>query len=456
LRTTPLFYKGSWVEDIEEPRHPESLRLDYSRARNGFLRTIAFVWVAGLLVTLGASIILVSIDRLNWWRFWFNLVSFNVIAAVLAVIVYRQANKTWLQAVGVGRGLTISDITSDAVYSAGPDTIITSWSKGAERILGYTAEEAIGQTVAMILPEDFVEREVAAMQVLFDEGIVTGHRTFNVRKNGEVFPTEASLTLLRDSDGEPAGFLTVLRDRSHQVQIENELMHIRDEMASRTPTVGAAVAVVGAPSTGGAESPNGSQGDPDAVRNAAEATVSALAAVAERRDPYTAGHQQRVSRLATAIAREMGLSEDQVEGIRIAGILHDTGKVVIPGEILSKPTSLSEFEFGIIKTHPRVDSEIVEGIDFPWPVARTVLQHHERLDGSGYPNGIRGDEILLEARILAVADVVEAMSSHRPYRPALGVTKALEEISDGRGDKYDEKVVDACLTLFEEDRFELG
>jgi HD-GYP domain-containing protein (c-di-GMP phosphodiesterase class II) len=151
----------------------------------------------------------------------------------------------------------------------------------------------------------------------------------------------------------------------------------------------------------------------------------------------------------------MKLPDDQIEGIRIAGILHDTGKVVIPGEILSKPSSLSEFEFGIIKTHPRVDSEIVEGIDFPWPVSRAVLQHHERMDGSGYPSGTRGEDIIVEARILAVADVVEAMSSHRPYRPALGIDKALAEVVQGRGVRYDADVVDACVTLFKEKRFEL-
>lgn len=451
MRITPLFYKGSWVEDIEEPLHPESLRLDYDRARNGFLRAILFVWGVGLAVTLVVSIVLVSLDRLNWWRFWFNLVSFNLIAIILAVIVYRQASKTWLRAVGTGRALTISDITSDAVYSAGADTIITSWSKGAEHILGYTAEEAVGQSVAMILPDDFLEREVTAMQTLFAEGVVTGHRTFNVRKNGDVFPTEASMTLLRDPDGGPAGFLTVLRDRSNQVRIEDELTRIRDGMAGR---IGQAAAT-GAGQTSSRSSGNGDEEKYDVVRKTAEATVNALAAVAERRDPYTAGHQQRVSQLASAIARELGLPDDQVEGIRIAGILHDTGKVVIPGEILSKPSSLSEFEFGIIKTHPRVDSEIVEGIDFPWPVAQTVLQHHERLVGSGYPSGLKGDDILLEARILAVADVVEAMASHGPYRPSLGVRKALDEIIRGREKRYDASVVDACTKLFDENRFEL-
>ncbi len=446
MRIIPLFYKGSWVEDIEEPVRPESLRLDYDRAHSGFLRTILVIYLVGFAVVLGASIVLVVIDRINWWRFGFNLVGFNLVAAVLAPILYREANRTWLNAVGSGRTITVSDISSDAVYSSDSSGIITTWSTGAERILGWEREEIIGQSVAEILPEDFIEREVPMLKMLFEDGVVTGHRTFNLRKSGEAFPTEASITLLREPDGSPGGFLTVLRDRSHQVQIEDELKRIRDEMEARTG---------GGAGAGAGEGGNGERAKQDAIRTAAEATVSALAAVAERRDPYTAGHQKRVSQLASAIAREMKLPDDQIEGIRIAGILHDTGKVVIPGEILSKPSSLSEFEFGIIKTHPRVDSEIVEGIDFPWPVSRAVLQHHERMDGSGYPSGTRGEDIIVEARILAVADVVEAMSSHRPYRPALGIDKALAEVVQGRGVRYDADVVDACVTLFKEKRFEL-
>jgi PAS domain S-box-containing protein len=448
VRVIPLIYKGSWVEDIAEPVRPDSFRLDFTRARTGFIRSILIAYFVGLAVTLVVSIVLAAIGRTDWWRLLLNIVGYNVVAAVLGLVIYRQANKTWLQAVGSGRALTIADISSDAVYSAGNDTIITTWSRGAERVLGWTAEEIIGLSCATILPDDFIEREAPMLQTLFQDGIVTSFKTFNVRKNGEVFPTEASITLLREPDGTPGGFLAVVRDRSRHVQIEEELRRIRDEMETRALTE--SEASVDGPTRG-----DGEQVRKDALRDAAEATVSALAAVAERRDPYTAGHQQRVSQLASAIAREMGLADDQVEGVRIAGILHDTGKVVIPGEILSKPSNLSEFEFGIIKTHPRVDSEIVEGINFPWPVARTVLQHHERLDGSGYPSGLKGDEILLEARILAVADVVEAMASHRPYRPARGIDEALGEVTAGKGTRYDPQVVDACLTLFTEGGFEL-
>jgi putative nucleotidyltransferase with HDIG domain len=180
---------------------------------------------------------------------------------------------------------------------------------------------------------------------------------------------------------------------------------------------------------------------------AIEGTICAVSMVVESRDPYTAGHQRRVAGLARAIAGEMGLSEWQVTGVYIAGLLHDVGKMAVPFEILSKPGKLTQNELSIIKSHCRVGYEILQKIEFPWPVTTAILQHHERLDGSGYPNGIGGGEIIIEARILGVADVVEAMSSHRPYRPALGLDSAMAEISGGKGVLYDNKVADACLRL---------
>lgn len=185
-----------------------------------------------------------------------------------------------------------------------------------------------------------------------------------------------------------------------------------------------------------------------------EGIIQAMALTVETRDPYTAGHQKRVADLAQAVARKMGLSEEQVRGVRMAGVIHDLGKLSIPAEILSKPGQLSQMEFNIIKTHCQVGYDILKNIDFPWPVAEIVLQHHERLNGSGYPQGLSGEKILLEARIMGVADVVEAMASHRPYRPALGIDKALEEISKNKGRLYDPRVVEACLRLFMERRFE--
>ncbi len=183
-------------------------------------------------------------------------------------------------------------------------------------------------------------------------------------------------------------------------------------------------------------------------------TISALTMTVEYRDPYTSGHQQRVGNLACAIAKEMGLSKDKTLGIRMAGVLHDIGKIAIPVEILSKPGRLSKTEFELIKNHSQVGHDILGSIKFPWPVAQIVLQHHERMNGLGYPHGLSGKDILLEARIMAVADVVEAMASHRPYRPSLGINMALDEILKNSKMSYDSKAVKACLKLFKEKRFE--
>jgi putative nucleotidyltransferase with HDIG domain len=185
------------------------------------------------------------------------------------------------------------------------------------------------------------------------------------------------------------------------------------------------------------------------VRRGTDGIINAMSLVIEARDPYTASHQQRVADLSYKIAREMNLPEWDREGIRILGRLHDIGKTAVPAEILCKPGEVSRPELNIIKTHPQVGYDILKGIEFPWPIAQGILQHHERLDGSGYPEGLSAKDIIMEAKILAVADVVEAMSSHRPYRPALGLNQALEEISRKRGLLYDAEVVDACIRLFQ-------
>ncbi|MBE0478786.1 diguanylate cyclase [Candidatus Aerophobetes bacterium] len=184
-------------------------------------------------------------------------------------------------------------------------------------------------------------------------------------------------------------------------------------------------------------------------------TIFALTRMVETKDPYTAAHQRRVAKLAGEIAKKMGLLQEQVNAIYIASMIHDIGKVHIPGEILSKPGKLADSEFNMIKMHCEFSCEIIKGLEFPWQVSQIILQHHERMNGSGYPQKLRGKDILLEAKILAVADVVEAMSSHRPYRPALGIEKALEEISKNQAKLYDEDVVDACLELFTKEKFQL-
>jgi HD-GYP domain-containing protein (c-di-GMP phosphodiesterase class II) len=193
----------------------------------------------------------------------------------------------------------------------------------------------------------------------------------------------------------------------------------------------------------------------DSLRKAVGATMQVMASAVEARDPYTSGHQIRSADLARAIAMEMGLPQDKIDGIRMAGSIHDIGKLSIPAEILSKPTKLSEIEFSLIKEHARKGYEMLKDVESPWPLAEIVHQHHERMDGSGYPRNLKGDDILIEARILTVADVVEAMASHRPYRPGLGIDAALNEIEKNRGTLYDGAVADACLRLFREKGFNL-
>lgn len=177
-------------------------------------------------------------------------------------------------------------------------------------------------------------------------------------------------------------------------------------------------------------------------------TVKAMSLTLEMRDPYTAGHQRRVAQLANAIGRRMGLDAPRLEGLRTGALIHDIGKINVPAEFLTRPGKLSADAFAIIRSHPGVGQEIVTDIEFPWPVADIIGQHHERMDGTGYPHGLKGEEIILEARIVAVADVVEAMASHRPYRPSLGVEAALREVRNGAGKYFDPAVVQACIDIF--------
>ncbi len=184
-------------------------------------------------------------------------------------------------------------------------------------------------------------------------------------------------------------------------------------------------------------------------------TVEVVMHLGEMRDPYTAGHQKRVAEIAVAISAELGFDAERQQGMRVAGYLHDVGKINIPAEILSKPGKLTDIEYSLVKGHAQAGYDVLAHVDFPWPIAQVAFQHHERLDGTGYPRGLKGEEIIIEARILAVADVVEAMASHRPYRAGLGIDKALDEIKRGSGIAYDVTVVDACHKLFNEKGYQL-
>jgi len=184
------------------------------------------------------------------------------------------------------------------------------------------------------------------------------------------------------------------------------------------------------------------------LQKATEDIIQAISFTSEVRDPYTAGHQKKVCELAVAIGEEMNITEKQLQGVKYAAMIHDIGKISVPSDILSRPGKIGESEFEVVKGHSQTGYELLNKIDFPWPISDIVHQHHERMDGSGYPNGLTKDEILLEARIISVADTVEAMTSHRPYRPALGIDVALEEITTNRGNRYDSDAVDACVNIY--------
>ncbi|MBE9513506.1 MAG: response regulator [Chloroflexi bacterium] len=286
----------------------------------------------------------------------------------------------------------------------------------AADLLGYSPEELVGQHWTAIVPSD-QHPSVQAAHERRMLGEADRYELQLVRQDGTLVPVLVSGSP-RIEEGRFAGTLTVFTDITEHKQVEEELQQSLERL-----------------------------------RRTFDETVQALASAIRTRNPYMAGHQQRVTQLACAIAREMGLPEEQIEGIRVAGLSHDIGKISVPIEILSNPDGISDLEYGIIKAHPQIGYDILKAVEFPWPVAEIVLQHNERLDGSGYPQGLSGDEILLEARIIGVADVVDAMSSHQPYRAARGLDKALEEISQNRGALYDPGAVGACLKLFKQKEF---
>ncbi len=289
-------------------------------------------------------------------------------------------------------------------------------------LTGWQREELEGQNFRTLFPSSIREKMARLFEKTIQrERIINFGPSYLQTKNGQDRRIYWNNTLLLDTDQNVVGLATIGEDITERWRAEKELKKSVAEM-----------------------------------RHLLSGAVEALAATAEKRDPYTAGHQRRVAALACAIAKKMGLNVNRIDALRIASILHDIGKMYIPTEILSKPGRLTEVEMLLVRTHCQAGSDIVKKIPFYEPIAQFLLQHHERLDGSGYPQGLKGPEILLEARILGVADVVEAMASHRPYRPALGVTKALEEITANSGILYDPEVVKACCQLFTEEGFEFA
>jgi len=319
----------------------------------------------------------------------------------------------------------------EAIGSAIPDAFIIThddgrivfWNKTAENMYGYSSEEVLNNYLpAILIPIEYHKAFKEGFAKFKNTGkgkgpIVNKTTEFiNKKKDGSKFAVEMSLSSVKVN--EKWHSVAIIRDVSERKTAEEKIKQSRQKL-----------------------------------KKTLDDTVNALVKIIGLRDPYTSDHQKRVSKLAVAIARELELSEKEVKLIKIGALIHDIGKATIPMEILNKPAKLARIEYNLIRAHSQIGHDILKEINFPWAVEEIVLQHHERIDGSGYPRGLKEDEILIGAKIIAVADVVEAMSSHRPYRPALGVKNALEEISQNRGILYDPKVADTCLKLFRKKKF---
>ena len=317
-----------------------------------------------------------------------------------------------------GRYRSIVENAQEGIFRSTPDGRIIIFNQAMASIYGYESPKEMMVGITDIARQQYVNPEDHKIlkKILEKDGFIRGFESQNYKKDGSIIWVSLTMQAFRDEKGQIKYYEGIVEDiTSRKKEVERER-----------------------------------------IRKALGATVHTIAAIVETRDPYTAGHQSRVADLARSIATELNLPLDRIDGIRIAASMHDLGKISVPAEILSKPTKLTNLEFNLMKTHSQAGYDILKDIDFPWPIARIVLEHHERINGSGYPNGLTGDDILLESRILAVADVVESMCSHRPYRPSLGIEAALNELSRNKGIFYDSEVSDVCLKLFREKGYQLN
>jgi len=320
-----------------------------------------------------------------------------------------------------GKYRTILEEMEDVYFETDIKGNITFVNASSCKMSGYSEEELIGMPFKKISAPDDIEKIMQYFGEIFLTDKTGKPFLWNlVKKNREQGFFEIVVSLIRDKQGNPVGFRGIGRDITERRKAEAELQQTLESL-----------------------------------RKSFGVTIQVMVSAVEMRDPYTAGHQVRTADLARAIAMEMGLPKDKIDGIRMAGSIHDIGKLSIPAEILSKPTKLTDIEFDLIKDHSQSGYEMLKDVESPWPLAQIVYQHHERMNGSGYPRNLKGNEIIIEARIMAVADVVEAMASHRPYRPGLGIDAALAEIEKNKGTHYDNTVVDACLRLFREKGYQL-
>jgi PAS domain S-box-containing protein/putative nucleotidyltransferase with HDIG domain len=349
-----------------------------------------------------------------------DAISARLWLTALAIVLIPGAVGSWFLAHIIGRHELLKDQMEFNVqlFSAATDSVMVHELNGkciyandeACRSHGYDEEELARMNFYELNAPEYISTVEVKIEELMEKGQLA-FESAHIRKNASLMPVEVKSRIIKA--GGRKLILSVVHDITERKRTEEELR----QTSAR-------------------------------LQRAIEGTINAVALTTEFRDPYTAGHQHRVAKLACVIARELGLPEEQIEGVRVAGTLHDIGKIYVPAEILSRPGRLRQNEINLVKDHAQVGYDLLNKIEFPWPVARIVLQHHERMDGSGYPFGVSNDEILIEAQIMSVADVVEAMASHRPYRPALSIEQALLEISQQKGILYSTEVVDACLNVF--------
>jgi PAS domain S-box-containing protein len=311
---------------------------------------------------------------------------------------------------------SIFENAQEGIYRSTPDGKFMMANQAMARILGYDSPEELIHGVTDIEHQLYVHpgERAKTMNIIEQQGFAKDDEIQFYRKDGSKIWAYRTMQAIRDEKGRLQYLDGMIEDITHR---KNSI---------------------------------------DQLRKSLGGTVRAIASMVEARDPYTAGHQRRVADMARAIAKEMKLPDDRIEGLHMAGTIHDIGKISVPAEILSSPKKLSDLEFSLIKTHAQSGYDILKDIEFPWSIARMVLEHHERMNGSGYPKGLTGDKILLESRILSVADVVEAMAMHRPYRASLGLDAALDEITKNRGHLFDPDAVDACLRLFKENGYQIS